>query len=50
MMEKVVVAKSRNFDESETIISCTRYGNVIASRGLVVALFIKQISDLITMT
>ncbi len=43
MMEKVVVAKSRNLDDNETIITCTRYGNVMASRGSVIPLFIDQI-------
>lgn len=43
MMEKVVVAKSRNLDNKEIIISCTRYGNVMASRGSVIPLFIEQI-------
>lgn len=43
MMEKVVVAKSRNVDPSETTICCTRYGNVMASRGSVIPLFIEQI-------
>lgn len=41
MMERVVVAKSRNLDG--TIIACTRYGNVMASRGSVIPLFIDQI-------
>ena len=41
MMEKVIVAKSRSSDE--TIITATRYGNVMASRGSVIPLFIKQI-------
>ncbi|PHO12858.1 UDP-glucose 4-epimerase [Malaciobacter marinus] len=45
MMEKVAVAKSRNLDESETVISCTRYGNVMASRGSVIPLFIDQIRN-----
>lgn len=43
MMEKVAVAKSRNLTDEETIISCTRYGNVMASRGSVIPLFIEQI-------
>jgi UDP-glucose 4-epimerase len=43
MMEKVAVAKSRNLDDAKTVISCTRYGNVMASRGSVIPLFINQI-------
>lgn len=43
MMEKVMVAKSRNLDESETVICGTRYGNVMASRGSVIPLFVEQI-------
>ena len=43
MMERVVVAKSRS--ETETMIACTRYGNVMASRGSVIPLFIKQIKN-----
>jgi len=41
MMEKVAVAKSRN--SGDTTICCTRYGNVMASRGSVIPLFIDQI-------
>ena len=44
-MEKVVVAKSRNLDDEETMIACTRYGNVMASRGSVIPLFIEQIRN-----
>ena len=43
MMEKVMVAKSRNLDDSKTIFCATRYGNVMASRGSVIPLFIDQI-------
>lgn len=43
MMEKVMVAKSRNVDEVKTVICGTRYGNVMASRGSVIPLFIEQI-------
>lgn len=43
LMEKVVVAESRNVSEEETTICCTRYGNVMASRGSVIPLFISQI-------
>lgn len=45
MMEKVIVAKSRTVDPEKTSIMCTRYGNVLASRGSVVPLFINQIND-----
>jgi UDP-N-acetylglucosamine 4,6-dehydratase/5-epimerase len=45
MMEKVVIAKSRNVDASDTLISCTRYGNVMASRGSVIPLFADQIRE-----
>ena len=43
MMEKVVVAKSRTVDPVKTKICCTRYGNVLCSRGSVVPLWIEQI-------
>ena len=43
MMERVAVAKSRNLDDNDTMIACTRYGNVMASRGSVIPLFIDQI-------
>ncbi|WKT73383.1 polysaccharide biosynthesis protein [Acinetobacter variabilis] len=43
MMEKVIVAKSRNLEELDTTICCTRYGNVMASRGSVIPLFVDQI-------
>jgi len=43
MMEKVVVAKSRTVDPEKTSIMCTRYGNVLCSRGSVVPLWIDQI-------
>lgn len=45
MMEKVAVAKSRNLTEKDTMIACTRYGNVMASRGSVIPLFIDQIRN-----
>ncbi|KAF0864914.1 polysaccharide biosynthesis protein [Pseudomonas sp. LD120] len=44
MMEKVMVAKSRNLDDLKTVICGTRYGNVMASRGSVIPLFIDQIN------
>lgn len=43
MMEKVMVAKSRNVGHSNTVICGTRYGNVMASRGSVIPLFADQI-------
>ncbi len=43
MMEKIIVAKSRV--TNETVICATRYGNVMASRGSVIPLFINQIRD-----
>lgn len=43
LMEKVAIAKSRSLTEGETTICVTRYGNVMASRGSVIPLFISQI-------
>ncbi|MGI6530166.1 MAG: polysaccharide biosynthesis protein [Clostridia bacterium] len=43
MMEKVIVAKSRTVDPDKTKICCTRYGNVMCSRGSVIPLWIEQI-------
>jgi UDP-glucose 4-epimerase len=43
MMEKVIVAKSRTVDSDKTKICCTRYGNVLCSRGSVIPLWIDQI-------
>jgi UDP-glucose 4-epimerase len=45
MMEKVIVAKSRTVSSDKTKICCTRYGNVIASRGSVIPLWIDQIRN-----
>lgn len=45
MMEKLMVAKARMTAESRTIYTGTRYGNVMASRGSVIPLFIKQIRE-----
>jgi UDP-N-acetylglucosamine 4,6-dehydratase len=45
MMEKLMVAKARMTDESKTVYTGTRYGNVMASRGSVIPLFIKQIRE-----
>jgi len=43
MMERVIVAKGRNI--KDTMIACTRYGNVMASRGSVIPLFIDQVEN-----
>ncbi|WP_214798853.1 polysaccharide biosynthesis protein [Exiguobacterium sp. s50] len=45
MMEKVFVAKARTIDSTQTLICGTRYGNVMASRGSVIPLFIEQIKN-----
>ncbi len=45
MMEKVIVAKSRTVSPKKTKISCTRYGNVMCSRGSVIPLWIEQIKN-----
>jgi UDP-N-acetylglucosamine 4,6-dehydratase/5-epimerase len=45
LMEKTVVAASRNVNEEDTTICLTRYGNVMASRGSVIPLFVKQIKE-----
>lgn len=45
MMEKVIVAKSRTVDPNKTKICCTRYGNVMCSRGSVIPLWIDQIKS-----
>ncbi len=50
MMEKVVVAKSRTVSPEKTKISCTRYGNVMCSRGSVIPLWIEQIKKGETIT
>ena len=42
MMEKVAIAKARQVDPKDTLISVTRYGNVMASRGSVIPLFVDQ--------
>jgi UDP-N-acetylglucosamine 4,6-dehydratase/5-epimerase len=44
MMEKVMVAKAREADGSKTVICGTRYGNVLASRGSVIPVFLDQIN------
>lgn len=45
MMEKLMVAKSRLCDPGKTVLSATRYGNVMASRGSVIPLFLKQLQQ-----
>ena len=45
LMEKVTVAMSRNLSDKQTILSNTRYGNVMASRGSVIPHFINQIKS-----
>ena len=45
MMEKVIVAKSRTVSPEKTSICCTRYGNVMCSRGSVIPLWIEQIKS-----
>lgn len=45
MMEKVMVAKARLCDPGKTVLSATRYGNVMASRGSVIPLFLEQLQS-----
>ena len=45
MMEKIIIAKARTADPEKTKICCTRYGNVMASRGSVIPLFIDKIKS-----
>lgn len=45
MMEKVMVATSRNLETKKTVICGTRYGNVMASRGSVIPLFLEQVKE-----
>ena len=45
MMEKVIVAKSRTVSPDKTKICCTRYGNVMCSRGSVIPLWIEQMKE-----
>ena len=50
MMEKVFVAKARTVDPEKTLICGTRYGNVMASRGSVIPLFVEQIKQGLPLT
>lgn len=45
MMEKIVIAKARLSKDVKTVMCCTRYGNVIGSRGSVIPLWIEQIQN-----
>jgi UDP-glucose 4-epimerase len=45
MMEKLIVAKARSLENSETVLCATRYGNVMASRGSVIPLFVSQLKQ-----
>jgi UDP-glucose 4-epimerase len=45
LMEKVAIAASRNINNNKTIVCLTRYGNVMASRGSVIPLFLNQIKE-----
>lgn len=45
LMEKVAIAASRNIHENKTVVCLTRYGNVMASRGSVIPLFLNQIKS-----
>jgi UDP-glucose 4-epimerase len=45
MMEKLMVAKARMLNDGETVLCATRYGNVMASRGSVIPLFVTQIKE-----
>lgn len=50
LAEKILVAQSRNGVEGETVLCATRYGNVMASRGSVIPLFIEQIKNNLPLT
>lgn len=50
MMEKIIIAKARNVDPEKTRICCTRYGNVMCSRGSVIPLFIDKIKEGLPLT
>ena len=50
LMEKLMVAKARMYGDTSTIFCGTRYGNVMASRGSVIPLFLHQIQDGLPLT
>ncbi|MBA3341557.1 MAG: polysaccharide biosynthesis protein [Gemmatimonadaceae bacterium] len=45
LMEKLMLAKARTHQAGDTILCCTRYGNVMASRGSVIPLFVQQVRE-----
>ena len=45
MMEKLMIARSRIYDAGGTVLTATRYGNVMASRGSVIPLFVEQLAQ-----
>lgn len=50
MMEKFMVAKARTQNDGETVVCATRYGNVMASRGSVIPLFVEQLKSGMSLT
>lgn len=50
MMEKIIIAKARTVDPNKTRICCTRYGNIMASRGSVIPLFIEKLKKGLPLT
>ena len=50
MMEKIIISKARMVDPEQTRICCTRYGNVMCSRGSVIPLFIEKIKNGLPLT
>jgi len=50
LMEKLMIAKARMYGDKRTIFCGTRYGNVMASRGSVIPLFLRQIQDGVSLT
>ena len=50
MMEKLVVAKSRVAGDGQTVFNCTRFGNIMASRGSVIPLFVRQLKEGLPLT
>ncbi|MDR1982840.1 MAG: polysaccharide biosynthesis protein [Holosporaceae bacterium] len=50
LMEKIMIAKSQTIDSKESVLCATRYGNVMASRGSVIPLFVKQCKQNVPIT